>query len=357
MTPENRRKIEELHGPILVLGASGFIGANLFRMLLEVRTDVSGTTSRYPAWRLEGLPQENVVGTDLVVDSNLRTLLDRVKPATVFNCVAYGAYSFERDTSLIYRTNLTFTVTLLEELATRGIRAYVHAGTSSEYGAVAAGPSEETPLAPIRNSYPLSYWVKLLPIAPALKSRIRAGLAANRRVDPVISMRAGNLMAVGYKPDVAVARERNVREFNQDVAAHDGYVYATGERLSCRLSNGRMSRAIVELGDVAGKRVLDIGCGDGTYSRELVEAGAAQVVGIDAAEAAVHLARTRFGTSDRLRFEVLDIYALAAQAERYDVAVVRGFLHHLYDVERAIDRISGWRSRLSWSSPMATTRC
>jgi dolichol-phosphate mannosyltransferase len=143
MTHELRSRIEQLHGPILVLGASGFIGANLFRTLLEVRSDVYGAALRLPAWRLEDLPEENVIAADLLVESNLKSLLDQVRPRTVFNCVAYGAYSFERETSLIYRTNLNLTVTLLEELANRDIRCYVHAGSSSEYGGAAAAPSEE----------------------------------------------------------------------------------------------------------------------------------------------------------------------------------------------------------------------
>ncbi len=52
---ELTQKIKHLQGPILVLGASGFVGAALLRMLLNVRDDVYGTASRLPAWRLEGL--------------------------------------------------------------------------------------------------------------------------------------------------------------------------------------------------------------------------------------------------------------------------------------------------------------
>ena len=36
-------KLKNLSGPVLVLGASGFIGANLLRRLLAVRSDVTGT--------------------------------------------------------------------------------------------------------------------------------------------------------------------------------------------------------------------------------------------------------------------------------------------------------------------------
>ena len=33
-------KLRNLSGPVLIIGASGFIGANLFRRLLNVRSDV-----------------------------------------------------------------------------------------------------------------------------------------------------------------------------------------------------------------------------------------------------------------------------------------------------------------------------
>jgi len=151
MTDDLRLAIERLHGPVLVLGASGFVGANLFRTLLAVRSDVYGTALRVPAWRLEGLPAHNVLAADLLVESSLRSLLDHVRPLTVFDCVAYGAYSFERDVDLIYRTNVNATVRLLEELAARDIRCYVHAGSSSEYGERAARPREDS--APTPNSH------------------------------------------------------------------------------------------------------------------------------------------------------------------------------------------------------------
>ena len=70
-------KIRRLQGPILVLGASGFVGANLMRTLLGVRNDVYGTTTRKPAWRLEGLPPDNVRTVDLLIDSNLDALARR----------------------------------------------------------------------------------------------------------------------------------------------------------------------------------------------------------------------------------------------------------------------------------------
>jgi nucleoside-diphosphate-sugar epimerase/glycosyltransferase involved in cell wall biosynthesis len=136
-------RIARLQGPILVLGGSGFVGANLARMLLAHRPDVYATASRLPAWRLDDLPPTAVKQVDLLVDPNLDALLNEIKPRTVFNCVAYGAYSFETDPSLIYQTNFNLTSKLLRRLAERGVACYVHAGTSSEYGDNASGPSED----------------------------------------------------------------------------------------------------------------------------------------------------------------------------------------------------------------------
>ena len=94
-------KVRRLQGPILVLGASGFLGANLLRTLLAHRDDVHGTVLHTPAWRLEGVSERNASVVDLLVDSNRDELLRRLKPRTVFNCVGYGGYSFEAESALI----------------------------------------------------------------------------------------------------------------------------------------------------------------------------------------------------------------------------------------------------------------
>jgi dolichol-phosphate mannosyltransferase len=141
----------ELHGPILILGASGFVGANLMRALLEVRADVFGTASRDPAWRLSRVGADRLITVDLLARGNIANLLDRLEPRTVFDCVAYGAYSFEQDVERMYQTNVVFKQELIEQLLGRGTHCYVHAGSSSEYGARSAGPDEA--VAPAPNSH------------------------------------------------------------------------------------------------------------------------------------------------------------------------------------------------------------
>lgn len=148
MTEGIADKIGRLAGPILILGASGFIGANLMRLLLRHRQDVFGTASRLPAWRLDGLPETNVLLTDLLIPANRELMLDRIAPLTIFDCVSYGGYSFQNEAELVYRTNVGMTVGLLESLSHRGIRAYIHSGSSSEYGTRSAGPTEDQPMEP-----------------------------------------------------------------------------------------------------------------------------------------------------------------------------------------------------------------
>ena len=100
-----RSKRGRLQGPILVLGGSGFIGGNVALTLLRYRNDVFVTATRLPAWRLEKIPQNRVKVVDLLIDSNLDELIGTVQPRTIIDCVAYGAYSFETDSQLIYETN------------------------------------------------------------------------------------------------------------------------------------------------------------------------------------------------------------------------------------------------------------
>jgi dolichol-phosphate mannosyltransferase len=140
-----------LKGPIVVLGAGGFVGANLFNRLLASRSDVYAVVRRLPAWRLADVDERHLLEVDLIKLNEVRTLIETIQPATIFNCTAYGAYSFETKPDLIYETNLKSMVTLIELLRERPLAAFVHAGSSSEYGANCAGPVEDSP--PLPNSH------------------------------------------------------------------------------------------------------------------------------------------------------------------------------------------------------------
>ncbi|MEP6503059.1 MAG: NAD-dependent epimerase/dehydratase family protein [Betaproteobacteria bacterium] len=135
--------IRALEGPILVTGASGFIGANLYKEIAAVRRDVFAVVRQDKGWRLADVHDDKVIAVDLNDANATKNLVDSVQPRTVFNCVAYGAYSFEEDADLIYRTNFLALSNLATELAKYSLAALVHTGSSSEYGANCAAPSED----------------------------------------------------------------------------------------------------------------------------------------------------------------------------------------------------------------------
>jgi len=140
--------VRSLSGPILVIGAGGFLGTNLFRTILKFRSDVYGTTHSYTSWRLDGLPTHHFIHLDLLSQTSIQDVMERVRPATIFNCSSYGAYSFEANSDRIHRTNYLSTIQLLELCGRFQVKAYVHAGSSSEYGLNCIAPSEDSPLIP-----------------------------------------------------------------------------------------------------------------------------------------------------------------------------------------------------------------
>ena len=140
--PDVRSYIRALDGPILVLGASGFVGANLFKTISAERDDVFAAVRGDKNWRLREVDDEKVISIDIADYAATKNMLTEIYPRTVFDCIAYGAYSFEKDTNLIYDTNFKAITNLIESLISKPFSAYVHAGSSSEYGTNSAGPSE-----------------------------------------------------------------------------------------------------------------------------------------------------------------------------------------------------------------------
>lgn len=134
--------IKALKGPILVTGASGFIGANLFKTLLAERSDVFAVVREEKGWRLVDIDDKYIIAVDLNDLAATKNLVDAIKPKTIFDFVAYGAYSFEEDANLIYQTNFQSLVSLVSLSCQQSIAAYIHAGSSSQYGSNCTAPLE-----------------------------------------------------------------------------------------------------------------------------------------------------------------------------------------------------------------------
>jgi SAM-dependent methyltransferase len=87
------------------------------------------------------------------------------------------------------------------------------------------------------------------------------------------------------------------------------------------------------LGDLRGKTVLDVGCGEGEDALLLASLGAT-VTGVDVSPAAVELARQRAalsGLSDRTSFICAPISGESLPAGAFDVIWIDNVLHHVLD--------------------------
>ncbi len=83
--------------------------------------------------------------------------------------------------------------------------------------------------------------------------------------------------------------------------------------------------------DLTGWTALDIGCNAGFYSFELARRGAL-VTGIDHDPHYLRQARWaagQFGVEDRVRFQQMQVYDLAASSGKYDLVLFMGVLYHL----------------------------
>ena len=66
--------IQALKGPVIVTGASGFVGANLFKILIAHRKDVFAVVRREKGWRLAEIDDEHIIAVDLNDSAASKTL-------------------------------------------------------------------------------------------------------------------------------------------------------------------------------------------------------------------------------------------------------------------------------------------
>lgn len=120
----------------LVTGAGGFVGANLAASLMREGHDVvAWVRPGSPTWRLDHLGGDiEVVPVDLLDGDAIAAGVRNARADWVFHLAAHGAYSWQRDAEQIMQTNLVSTVRLLAACQQADFAAFVHAGSSSEYG-------------------------------------------------------------------------------------------------------------------------------------------------------------------------------------------------------------------------------
>ena len=126
--------------------------------------------------------------------------------------------------------------------------------------------------------------------------------------------------------------------FSRDIQAFGAYRYTRDQRYSTVTANARYTEMIAGAADFQGRRVVDVGAGDGTYTAELRRrTTAASITGVEPAAGAAELAGRQF-QADGLAFIAGDSAGLLAEGREFDIAVYRGVIHHVDDPSAEIRR-------------------
>lgn len=135
--------IQKCPGPILILGANGFVGWNFFQLLAKHRSDVQAL-ARQPNWRTESdSGQHSQLFFESRGDSFARRL-EELRPALILDLAVYGAYPEQTDSDRMFEVNVLRVqknLRLVDSLLHKPM--YILAGSSSEYGYRCDHPTED----------------------------------------------------------------------------------------------------------------------------------------------------------------------------------------------------------------------
>jgi SAM-dependent methyltransferase len=151
---------------------------------------------------------------------------------------------------------------------------------------------------------------------------------------------------------------RTGMQFFEDASTHAAY---QSRRESGQAPNETMERPAFEelLGDVRGLDLLDLGCGDGAYGRDLLIRGCRSYFGLDASRRMIDQAEaTLQGTPGRVQHQAVEAYSFPTSA--FDAVISRMTFHWLAElapVFRGIGRClrPGGRLVFSVEHPVVTS--
>ncbi|WP_216618019.1 class I SAM-dependent methyltransferase [Corallococcus carmarthensis] len=99
------------------------------------------------------------------------------------------------------------------------------------------------------------------------------------------------------------------------------------------------------LGDLRGRRVLDVGCGEGSNAVLMARFGA-EVLGIDVSPGSIALCQRRAeldGVAQRTRFTCAPLDTVELPPGSFDVIWGDGVLHHLIpELDTVMEKLTGW---------------
>src|ERR1051326_389284 len=135
---------------VLVTGGTGFVGANLGRRLLREGHQVHLLVRpKCRDWRIAEIRSQFTLHDAAIEDNDaVERIMAEIRPEWIFHLAAYGAYSEQTGLEQMIMTNLRGTTVLVAAALKHGFGAFIHTGSSSEYGYKDHAPAETEWLEP-----------------------------------------------------------------------------------------------------------------------------------------------------------------------------------------------------------------
>jgi len=133
------------------------------------------------------------------------------------------------------------------------------------------------------------------------------------------------------KFEAEIPTERYYKEHCSGFTYHKRFLGIKG-----RYVNELEKRILINLiGDVKGKKILDVGCGTGRFTNILTRMGA-KVTAIDPSPEMISYAKRQF---KECRFEIGDIKNMRFPDDSFDVVVAMRVLIHFHDKKKALEEM------------------
>lgn len=135
-----------------ISGATGFIGSNIVRKLVEEKEEVHLIArNKNLNWRLADIESFLHIYECDILNSNLKKILDKIKPDYIFHLARYGNLPHEDDIGKMIDINLKGTINLINAVRQNPFKLFINTSSCAEYGVKEKDMKETDVLSPINN--------------------------------------------------------------------------------------------------------------------------------------------------------------------------------------------------------------
>jgi len=136
----------------LITGATGFVGSNIVRSLVNKGEKVSVITrNKKLNWRLSDISSKIDIYNSDITSPSIGIILDKIRPDYIFHLAAYGVMPDEDNVGKMVEVNIKGTINLINAAKKNKFKLFINSGSSVEYGIKNIKMNEKDHLVPIND--------------------------------------------------------------------------------------------------------------------------------------------------------------------------------------------------------------